>query len=66
MAEYEDRFNALSQFSLTLVDTKEKRCRCFLKELRPSIRDPLEDFKLTNYADLVYRAANKNMLLNES
>ena len=30
VAEYEDRFNALSHFAPTLVNTEEKRCRHFL------------------------------------
>lgn len=66
MVEYEDRFNDLSCFAPTLVDTEEKRCRHFLEGLRPSIRDLLEDLRLTDYVDLVDRAINKEMRLNES
>ena len=66
VAEYEDEFNALSCFAPSLVDTEEKRCRHFLEGLRPFIRDPLEDFRIKNYADLVDRATNKEMWLNES
>lgn len=66
VAEYEDKFNTLSRFALSLVDTEEKRCRHFLEGLRPFIRDPLEDFRITDCADLVDRATNKEMRLNES
>lgn len=66
VAEYEDKFNALSRFAPSLVDIEEKRCRHFLEGLRPSIRNPLKDFKITDYADLVDRATNKEMRLNES
>lgn len=37
VAEYENKFNALSRFIPTLVDTEEKKCRHFLEGLRPSI-----------------------------
>lgn len=33
VAEYENKFNALSHFILTLVNTEEKKCRHFLERL---------------------------------
>lgn len=53
MAEYENKFNALSCFMLTLVGTEEKKCQHFLERLRPSIRDIIEPLRFSEYADMV-------------
>ena len=66
VAEYENKFNALSCFILTLVGTEEKKCQHFLERLRPSIRDIIEPLRLSEYADMVDRALEKEMWLNES
>lgn len=60
-----DGFNALFCFAPTLVDIEEKRCRRFFKGFCLFIRDTLKDLKLINYANLVDRATNKKMRLNE-
>ena len=39
VANYNDRFNALSYFTSMLFDIEEKRYRYFLKGLCPSIRE---------------------------
>lgn len=65
MDEYENKFNALSRFILTLVNTAEKKCRCFLERLQLYIRDTIEPLRLSEYADMVDRALEKERWLNE-
>ena len=69
IAEYEDKFAALSEYAKELVDTEEKKCKRFRMGLSPEVRKELSTFREADYADLVdiaRKSENESLALVES
>lgn len=57
VAEYETKFTELSRFVPYYVDTEEKRARKFEQGLKPWIYNKVAVLEISNYAQLVHKAA---------